>query len=157
IRKVLVDGVGGFRAGFDGSQDWDLILRVSEIARRIVHVRENCYHWRASAASAAGDDVAKPWAFAAAKRAIGEHLERTGFHAAVDDGVAPGTYRIRPRLRVQPKISIIIPTAGHVRTVWGIPTTLVVNCVRSVVERSSYPNYEFIVVADGSMNDRTRE
>jgi glycosyltransferase involved in cell wall biosynthesis len=114
LRKVLVDQVGGFRPGFDGSQDWDLVLRVTERARRVVHVRENCYHWRASAASAAGDDVAKPWAFESAKRAINDHLERTGFQGVVDDGEAPGTYRIRPQLQVHPVVGIVIPTAGHV-------------------------------------------
>jgi GT2 family glycosyltransferase len=157
LRKVLVDQVGGFRPGFDGSQDWDLVLRVTERARRVVHVRENCYHWRASAASAAGDDVAKPWAFESAKRAINDHLERTGFQGVVDDGEAPGTYRIRPQLQVHPVVGIVIPTAGHVRTVWGVPTTLVVNCVRSVMERTAYPNFEFVIVADTSMRTDVRD
>ena len=90
LRTSLVREVGGFRPGFDGSQDYDLVLRVTERARAITHVPEIIYHWRAhSESTALGSDL-KPFARTAAKRALEEHCERTGIDADVDDGPAPG-------------------------------------------------------------------
>jgi GT2 family glycosyltransferase len=148
-RRSLVHEVGGMRPGLDGSQDWDLVLRVTERARRIVHVPEVLYHWRVLSTSVASDSMAKPWAHEAARRAIGDHLHRIGMQAVVDDLTDyPGQYRIRPALRDEPLVSIIVPTAGRVREVHGRVINLVVHTVRSVVERTLYPRYEIIVVAD---------
>jgi glycosyltransferase involved in cell wall biosynthesis len=148
-RRSLVEEVGRLRPGFDGSQDWDLVLRVTERARRIGHIREVCYHWRAVSGSVAGDVDAKPWAYDAGRRAVAEHLVRVGFQGRVDDaGPAVGVHRIVPALTDHPLVSIVIPTRGSVRDLWGIPTVLVLNCVKSVLERSTYDNYEFVVVYD---------
>ena len=147
-RRSLVEEVGGFRAGFDGSQDWDLVLRVTERARRVLHVREVCYHWRTLATSAASDLGAKPWATDAARRAIADHLVRTGLEGTVADTPYGGVFRIRPALRDHPLVSIVIPTAGSSRIVRGVLEPLVVRCVQSILERSTYENFEIVVVAD---------
>ena len=90
-----MDDIGGFRSGFDGSQDHDLVLRVTERARRIAHIPEILYHWRMGVGSAAGDIDAKPYAFLAGQRAVAEHCARIGIDADVElqpgqPGLLPG-------------------------------------------------------------------
>lgn len=148
IRSTLVRDVGGFRPGFDGSQDYDLLLRVTEQARRIHHVPEVLYHWRVIPGSAAGDPMAKPEAYTAGERALRDHFARVGIDAEVVATALPGHYRNVRRLHSEPLVSIIIPTRGTSRHVWGIETNLVVNAMMSVHERSTYRNFEFVVVAD---------
>ena len=93
-RRALALELGGFRPEFDGSQDYDFVLRVIERTDRIGHVPRTLYHWRAHAHSAAGGEDAKPFAYAAARRAISAHLERTGRTAEVQFGTFPGLYRV---------------------------------------------------------------
>ena len=104
IRKTLLDAVGGLRDGLDGSQDYDLYLRVLARTDEIAHIPKVLYHWRAVPGSAASDILAKPHAFNAAKRAIQTHLDRHGIEAAATDGKFIGSYRVRyavpPRARV---------------------------------------------------------
>lgn len=150
LRRSLVEEVGGFDPGFEGSQDWDLVLKVTERARRVLHVPRILYHWRMIETSAAGGgEAAKPWAFEAGKRAVQAHCERIGMQARVerDEGDA-GVYHLEPELNEQPLVSIVIPTRGTVREVRYEPIVLAEHCVRSIVERSTYENYEIIVVAD---------
>ena len=150
-RRSLVEEVGRFRPGYDGAQDWDLVLRVTERARQIEHVRGIYYHWRAVAASVASSSAAKPWAYEAARKAITDHLERCDIQGIVDDVPGkPGEYRILPSLQATPLVSIIIPTAGTSRPIHFRDQPLVVNCVRRLVERTSYPSYEIVLVADRS-------
>src|SRR5262249_4272998 len=94
VRRSLLEAVGGDRPGFDGSQDWDMVLRVTEQARRIVHVPELCYTWRALADSAAARTDAKPWANEAAGRAIADHIARIGLQARVEGPTELGSFRI---------------------------------------------------------------
>lgn len=154
LRRSLVEEVGGFDPEFEGSQDWDLVLRVTEKARRVVHVPRILYHWRMLETSAAGGgEEAKPWAFEAGTRAIQAHLERTGIPAeASRDTEHPGVYQLQPRLIEKPKVTIVIPTAGTVREVRYEPIVLVEHCVRSIVETSTYENFEIVVVADSSVD-----
>jgi GT2 family glycosyltransferase len=154
LRRSLVEEVGGFDPEFEGSQDWDLVLKVTERARAVVHVPRVLYHWRTLETSAAGGgEAAKPWAFEAGRRAVQAHCDRTGFPAEVErDAEDPGVLHLRPRLKRKLLVSIIIPTAGQVRDVRFKPTVLVVNCVRSIVERSTYPNYEIVCVLSESVN-----
>lgn len=150
LRRSLVEEVGGFDPEFEGSQDWDLVLKVTERARRVLHVPRILYHWRMIETSAAGGD-AKPWAFEAGKRAVQAHCERTGVQARVEqDPSDPGVYHLEPELREQPLVSIVIPTRGSTREVRYEPIVLIEHCVRSIVERSSYENYEIVVVIDQS-------
>jgi GT2 family glycosyltransferase len=155
LRRSLVDEVGGFHAEFEGSQDWDLVLRVTEKARRVVHIPRILYHWRMLESSAAGGgEEAKPWAFEAGTRAIQAHLDRTGIPAdASRDTEHPGVYRLEPRLAETPKVSIVIPTRGTTREVRYEPLVLVEHCVRSIVERSTYENYEIVIVSDTATDD----
>ncbi|MGA8746791.1 MAG: glycosyltransferase [Solirubrobacterales bacterium] len=157
LRRSLVNEVGGFDSRFEGSQDWDLVLRVTERARRVLHVPKVLYHWRTLATSAAsgGEDV-KPWAFEAGPRAVQAHCERVGLPAEVEmDPEDSGVLHLRPRLREQPLVSIIIPTAGQVRDVRFKPVVLVENCVRGIVENSTYENFEIIIVADHEVEPAT--
>jgi glycosyltransferase involved in cell wall biosynthesis len=149
LRRSLVEEVGGFDPSFEGSQDWDLVLKATERARAVVHVPKILYHWRMLEGSAAGGgEAAKPWAFEAGQRAVQAHCDRIGLPAEVErDPEDSGILHLQPRLREQPKVSIVIPTGGQVRDVRFEPVVLVVNCVRSIVERSTYENYEIVCVA----------
>ncbi len=148
LRRALVEEVGGFDAGFEGSQDWDLVLRVTERARAVAHVPRVLYHWRMLEGSAAGGgEEAKPWAYKAGVRAVQAHCDRTGLPAEVKpDAADPGVLHLEPRLREQPLVSIVIPTGGQERDVRFEPKVLVTNCVRSIVEYSTYENYEIVCV-----------
>jgi O-antigen biosynthesis protein len=150
MRRSLVEEVGGFDPEFEGSQDWDLVLRVTERARRVVHVPRVLYHWRTLATSTAGGgEEAKPWAFEAGTRAIQAHCDRAGIPAVASrDTEHPGVYRLDPKLTEHPKVSIVIPTAGTVREVRYEQLVLVEHCVASIVEKSTYENYEIVVVYD---------
>ncbi len=152
LRRSLVEEVGGFDPAFEGSQDWDLALRVTERARRVVHVPHVLYHWRLLAGSTAAEgEAAKPYAYDAGTRALQAHCERIGMEAVVErDLEHSGVYHLRPALRHHPRVSIVIPTRGDEREVRAELITLVTRCVRSIVDRSTYPDYEIVVVADTS-------
>jgi O-antigen biosynthesis protein len=155
LRRSLVEDVGGFGSDVDGAQDWDLVLRVTERARRVVHLPEVLYSWRSIAGSTAQGLTAKPWAFDAGVRAIRAHCERVGFPAVVEhDPDRPDVYHLRPRLLERPLVSIVIPTGGQVRDVWAQPCVLAAHCVESVVETTTYDDYEIVVVADEQTDRR---
>jgi GT2 family glycosyltransferase len=148
-RRALAVEVGGFRPEFEGSQDYDLVFRLVEKARTIVHVPKVLYHWRVTATSVTSDTEAKPYAWLAGAKAIQAHCDRTGFEARIDEKMIwPGMYHLAPALREHPLVSIIIPTAGSVRELFGTEVVLAVHCIRSVIERSTYDNYEIVLVAD---------
>jgi GT2 family glycosyltransferase len=147
LKRSLFDMIGGFRPGFDGSQDYDLVLRASEQAQRIVHIPRVLYHWRMHAQSTAMTKGSKSYAFEAGKRAVAEHLARLGIDASVHDGAVLGTYQVVHHLRTQPLVSIIIPNKDQVG--------LLSRCVDSLA-KSSYANYELIVVENGSQLPETR-
>ncbi len=149
IRRSLFEQVGGFRPGFEGSQDYDLVLRVSEQARRIVHIPEVLYHWRAVQGSTASEFDAKPYAFDAAIRAVEDHLRRIDVAGTVEQTPA-GYYRVRRRLDREPLVSIIMPTRGSSKVIWGQEICLATNAVQSIVERSTYRNVEVVLVHDTS-------
>ena len=155
IRRSLVDEVGGFDTAYEGAQDWDLVLRVTERARKVVHVPKVLYHWRMlDSSTAASGEEAKPYAYAAGTRALQAHCDRIGLPATVAaDDEHSGVYHLSPALTVHPRVSIVIPTNGGTRQVRGEDVTLVVHCVRSIVETSTYLDYEIVVVADTSTPD----
>ncbi len=155
FRRSLVEELGGFDPDFEGSQDWDLVLRVTERARKVVHLPRVLYHWRTLETSAAGGgEEAKPWAFEAGQRAVQAHCERIGLQASVErDFDMPGVYHLRPALRSEPRVSIVIPTNGQTREVRYETVSLVEHCVRSIVETSTYSNYEIVCVADSSTDE----
>ena len=108
-RRTLVDAIGGFRSEFDGCQDYDLALRLTERTHRVAHVPEILYHWHSHAASTASGDQAKPWAYLAQSRAIAEHLARTGTDAQVQFGPERGMHRIVHR--VDPSLEVCLVVA----------------------------------------------
>lgn len=150
LRRSLVEEVGGFDPEFEGSQDWDLVLKVTERARRVLHVPRVLYHWRTlETSTAGGGEAAKPWAFEAGTRAIQAHCERIGLPARAErDEDWPGVYHLRPELEHQPPVSIVIPTAGQSREVRYEDVVLISHCVRSILATSTYENYEIVVVHD---------
>jgi GT2 family glycosyltransferase len=152
LRRSVVEQVGGFDPEYEGSQDWDLILKVSERARAVVHVPRILYHWRMLKSSAAGGgESAKPWAFEAGQRAVQAHCERIGLQARVErDARYAGVHHLEPALEDQPPVSIVIPTNGQAREIRYREEVLVSHCVRSITEASTYENYEIVVVADAA-------
>ncbi len=148
MRTALVQRLGGFRSGFDGSQDHDLALRVSEQARTVVHIPRILYHWRVVPGSAAGDVNAKPYAWEAGRKAVQEHLERVGITGRAEFGPLPGTYRIVRTADPDQLISVIIPTRGDSGLVWGQRRCYVIEAVRSLVAKAGHDRYEIVVVYD---------
>ncbi len=148
-RRSLVDQVGGLRTEFNGAQDHDLALRISEVARRVVHIPEVLYHWRQSATSTALDPASKQWAFDAGTRAVQDHLDRVGIPAvAVADPMYPGVTAINPTSTQRPRVSIVILTRGTTRVVRGETVILAEHAIRSVLHSSTYTDYEIVVVID---------
>lgn len=121
IRRSLVLEVGGFRHGFDGAQDFDLVFRVVEKARHIAHVPRVLYHWRMAKTSVSSSSEAKPYAYESGRRAIESHLQRVGREGNVTQSVShPGTYRITDRLLGNPTASLLVPTSNSSDMVWGV-------------------------------------
>lgn len=147
VRRRLIQEVGGLRSEVDGAQDWDLMLRVSERTDRIARIPKVLYHWRADPSSAALTLEAKPRAEEAQRRVIEEHLERTGAGGTVSRA-ASGQIRVRWAVQGQPKVSIIIPTRHN--------RELLERCLTGIA-RSSYPNYEVIVVETAGRTDEREE
>jgi GT2 family glycosyltransferase len=140
FRRAVLDELGGFHCELAGAHD--LALRVAERTRRIRHVPAVLC---TRVANVPIDDVARR----GRRRAVAEHLERLSIRATVEDGTLPGTVRVRRLLpNPPPRVSVVIPTAGIVRPVWGIERVLVETAVRSVVEVSDHPDVEVVVVAD---------
>lgn len=148
LRSSLVREVGGFREGYDGSQDHDLVLRVTERARQVVHVPEVLYHWRVVPGSAAGDAGAKPYAWVAGCRAVQDQLDRLGIAGTASFGRHPGHYRIERVADPDTSVSIIIPTRGSSGLVWGEQRCFVVEAVASVLARTRLPLLQIVVVYD---------
>lgn len=142
LRRTLLEKLGGFRLGFDGSQDYDLVLRATELTAEIAHLAEPLYTWRKVPGSTAGEADAKPWALDAARRALLDALDRRGTPGDVIDGMLPTTYRARYTLQGRPRVSILIPTRDK--------ADLLRNCIDSVREQSTYTNYEIVVLDNQS-------
>jgi GT2 family glycosyltransferase len=146
-RRSLVEAVGGLRSQFDGSQDYDLILRLTEMTDRIGHIPEPLYSWRATPGSFADDEAAKPYAIPAGQRALCDAMQRRGCDAEVEVVASSGRYRVRYRLPGQPKVTIIVPTKDR--------SDLLRRCIDSVVERSTYTNYDIVIVDNHSTDADT--
>lgn len=147
-RRSLVDEVGGFRTGFDGAQDHDLVLRLTERARGVAHVPIVLYHWRQSPASVTTSSENKRWAFEAGVKAVADHCDRVGIDATVELTDEDGCYRVVRRLTSEPLVSVVIPTRGTAGRVWGTSRVFVVDAVKSILERSTYQHLEFVIVHD---------
>jgi glycosyltransferase involved in cell wall biosynthesis len=148
LRLALVREVGGFDATYDGSQDHDLVLKVTEKARRVHHLPEVLYHWRAIPASTASSGNAKPYTWDAGVRAVQAHVDRVGIKANVTRGKWFGTYSINREFDASHRVSVIIPTRGGSGFVHGAERVFVAEAVRSVLAKTEHENLEIVVVAD---------
>jgi GT2 family glycosyltransferase len=151
-RRSLVERMGGFRSEFDGAQDYDLALRASEHTSRIHHIAKVLYHWRKIPGSAAGDRSAKPWGFDAARRALADHVARLPRAATVQDEPGRGFWRVRYDISGDPLVSIVIPTDGRTAAGPGGARDLLLECVRSIVERTTGVRYELVIVDNGRLS-----
>ena len=147
--RELLEGTELFRSGFDGSQDHDMILRLTTNAKKVVHVPKLMYYWRSHKASTANDISAKPYAIAAAKGAVADHLTRCGFkNFEIKSTRAFDTiFEIKYEILSEDRISILIPNKDHVEDLR--------RCIDSIRERSTYENYEIIVIENNSVDKAT--
>ena len=148
LRTKLVRQVGGFSAEAEGSQDHDLVLKVTERARRVVHIPEVLYHWRLVPGSTAEDIENKPYAWDAGVRAVDAHLSRVGIRGRAERGPVAGTYRIDREPELDRSVSVIIPTRGTAGVIWGRERVLVVEAVRTLLARTDHHDVEIVVVYD---------
>ncbi len=156
FRTALLEEIGGFRPGFDGSQDYDIIFRATERAREIVHIPFVLYHWRQIATSVASGDLSvKPYAYDAGRKAVEEHCARVGLDADVTLGEFPGNYRARRRTPADARVSVVITTAGESALVWGVERLHVVETIQSVLAHSSRV-LEFVVVVEAATSAHVR-
>lgn len=149
--KELLDKVGGFRPECDGSQDHDIILRLTSKAKKVWHIRKLLYFWRSHPNSVAGDIGSKPYVAEAGIRAVRENLEREGFKGCKVESskVFPTIYRIKYALNEFPLVSIVIASRNHMSNLK--------KCVESVLFLSTYRNYEIIIVENGSSSTEISE
>ncbi len=159
VRKRLFLALGGFRQAFSGAQDYDLMLRISRATTHIHHIPRALYHWRAIPGSAAAVVDAKPYALTAGLRALSEHVgEKYGDGAWVEAGLLTGTFRVRRNVRGTPPVTILILTNNTAIELPGRERFhMVDNLVRSILERTTYPNYEIVVVADDNCLSATQQ
>lgn len=147
IKRALVDEVGGFRIGYEGAQDHDLVLRCTEKTADIYHVPDVLYHWRMIKSSTADNPKAKIYAFEAGKNAIESALARRNIKGTVVGGKTLGTYRVSYDIIGNPRISILIPTKDHARDLKI--------CIESILNKTSYNNFEIVIIDNGSKEKET--
>lgn len=148
FKRSLFNQVGGFRDEYDGSQDYDMILRLTEQAENIVHIPHVLYYWRTHAKSVAGDISAKPYCIDAGLRAITAHLERCGIQGRVGTIYnTPGFYKTDYEIDGEPLISILIPNKDH--------SDDLNRCLKSILQKTTYHNYEIIIIENNSEEPET--
>jgi GT2 family glycosyltransferase len=147
-RHSIIKQIGGFRLGYEGSQDYDLVLRFTEKTDKVFHIPKVLYHWRIHAESTAGNADAKPYAYEAGVKAISNALERRGEKGkVVTDNNRPGFYTVRYKITDYKLVSIIIPTRNY--------GDILDQCLQSIFDKTTYPNFEVIVVDNGSDQQET--
>ena len=148
VRSSLLSTVGELRTEFNGCQDWDFVLRVAEHTQRISHVPKVLYHWRIIPESVASDIAAKPYVLDASRRVRAEALRRRGLSGSVEEvEQVPGYFRVNYHLQGTPKISIIIPSRDNGEVLRC--------CIESIRSKSTYRNFEIIVLDNGSVEEET--
>jgi len=147
IKKELIDKVGGFTAGVEGSQDYDLYLKVLEHTDKIYHIPKVLYHWRKIPGSTASKFNGKFYAQEAGRKALENAMKRRDIQATVKNGKYPGTYKIEYELKDEPLVSIIIPFKDK--------PELLKNSIESVLNKSTYKNFEIIGISNNSEEEET--
>ncbi|MCX2780159.1 glycosyltransferase family 2 protein [Microbulbifer thermotolerans] len=150
LRRELVNQVGGFRVGTEGSQDHDLLLRCMPYldARNVVHIPEILYHWRAIEGSTAQSSSSKDYAAEAGLRAVGDYLQAAWSGATVEPGTAPNTYRVRwPVPNSEPLVSLLVPTRDGY--------DILKPCIDAILTRTDYRNFELLILDNQSRCENT--
>ena len=147
-RTELIKKLGGLRKGTEGAQDWDLVLRLSEQTNKIVHIPKILYHWRAYKGSTARKNSGvKDWAYKAQKKVLTDWIKRNNLKAEVIEGAFQGSWRIKYSIKNSPKVSIIIPFRDRV--------VYLEKCVKSILEKTTYDNYEIVLINNRSIKKST--
>lgn len=148
FKKELMNKLEGFRSSYDGAQDFDIIIRAIENTDKIIHIPKILYHWRINQNSTAMLPDAKPYAYEAGIRVIEDHLKRQGLKAKVTHGGdIKGVYEIQYEVKGNPKVSIIIPNKDGIK--------LLKRCINSILELTTYNNYEIVIVENNSVKKET--
>lgn len=149
FKRSLLQGTELFRSKYDGSQDHDMILRLTSLAQNVVHIPGIYYYWRSHKASVASDISAKPYAIEAARGAVSEHLTKKGFSnfEVISTRAFETIFRIKYEITSKDLVSILIPNKDHVADLK--------RCIDSIIEKTTYPNYEIIVIENNSSEEET--
>lgn len=147
VRRDVMERAGLFESCYDGAQDHDFILRCTEKAEHIVHIPKVLYHWRCHAQSTSENPESKLYAFENGCKAVKAHYDRTGIPAEVEQGPFYGMYRTHYLWKEQPLVSILIPNKDHAADLK--------KCMDSIEEKSTYRNFEFIIVENNSTEEET--
>lgn len=147
VKADIARQAGLLNHEFDGAQDYDFVLRCTEISKDIYHIPKILYHWRAHKDSTAKDPESKSYAFEAGMRAVAAHYERIGVKAEVLRTQCPGIYRTKYIMDSQPLVSIIIPNKDHIDDLE--------KCINSIEQKSKYPNIEYIIIENNSTAQET--
>ncbi len=146
-RRGLLEEIGGFREGFDGCEDYDLVLRASERTGEIHHVPKVLYHRRGAGGFLAPSGEDKSRVRERTRRALSDALERRGLEGSVEEGLLPDRFRVRSKIEGEPKVSVIIPTRDNV--------AFLKRCVESVERLTTYRNYELLIIDNNSRDPET--
>lgn len=149
IKSTLIKKIGGFHEGYDGAQDYDLVLRIAETTDKILHIPKILYHWRVHPGSTASSITgnAKPYAYEAGKKALEDHLKRMNLPGTVEHGKYLGTYKVTYDIKEKDKISILIPNKDHIKDLKL--------CIDSILHLTTYQNYEIVVLENNSQKKET--
>ena len=146
VKSQIINKIGGFNKDYDGAQDYDLIFRIVENSKDIVHIPKILYHWRVHQDSTAENPASKLYAFEAGARAIKAHLDRMNIMGQVSNTSNLGFYRVKYKLQSEDKVSVIIPNKDNIE--------VLDKCLRSVF-RTKYSNFEVIIVENNSTDKNT--
>lgn len=156
LRKSLFLELDGLRSAYSGAQDYDLALRATDRARRVVHIPRVLYHWRKTPGSAAAKLDAKPQALVRAREALADSVRPLG--ASVDDGLFPGSFRVRWPIDRDKPVTLLILTNSRSRDVEGRGRILLVeHFVQGILSKTTYPNARILIVDDGAMPANVRK
>lgn len=147
VKKEVAEAAGAFDSTYDGAQDHDFILRCCEQAKKIYHIPKILYHWRCHMNSTAANPESKLYAFEAGRAAIEAHYKRCGVPAKVENAESYGRYRTIYEWQETPLVSVIIPNKDHSEDLN--------KCIRSILDKSEYRNFEIIVVENNSTEQET--
>jgi len=154
-RASLVRDVGGFRLGVEGSQDYDLWLRMIGRTSRVKHVPKVLYHWRKIPGSAAAEVEAKPYALENTRRVLQEHADRIGMDADVVPGLATSLFHVRRRILGSPLVTLLIPTAGRTAERRGEIVDLLPEAIQAIVDKTTWKHYQLLIADNGDLRPET--